>query len=245
MKQEDRMSLLLQLASCFLAFLSEVEDVLKSVEKVQVLFGSVELRIVKESRSLTLPIHLFSCLSEEVFPPISSAWIYRTEEYAQQSGGHVTNPINRVLRRSPFCPPLPHMGCPACLTGFAKASGYQDEEHLLPAALCPRKETEFSPDNKTQQNLHGSTWFTFVYPSRGFCLAEVTDLFCLWDTQGKTGFVALPFFSSQKHLSLKWTRWVCPFLSDLFLLGLHWHESVLFQFSTTCSSMHWPPIFLQ
>lgn len=67
------MSLLLQLASCFLAFLSEVEDVLKTVEKVQVLFGSVELRIVKERRSLTLPIHLFSCLSVEVFPPISSA----------------------------------------------------------------------------------------------------------------------------------------------------------------------------
>lgn len=115
---EDRMSLLFQLASCFLAFLSEAEVVLKSVEKVRVLVDPVRLKSVKERsiKSLSLPIPLFSCLpiqvSGEVFPPISSARIQRTEEYAQQSGGHMTNPINkRVPGQKPFCPPLPLKGC--------------------------------------------------------------------------------------------------------------------------------------
>ena len=79
MDLEDRMSLLLQLASCFLAFLTEVEGVLKSVEKVQVLVDPVVLKNLKERRmrSLSIPIPLFSCLliqlSDEVFPPICSA----------------------------------------------------------------------------------------------------------------------------------------------------------------------------
>lgn len=60
----------------------------------------------------------------------------------------MSNPVNRVLGRTPFCPPLPPKARPACLLGFAKASGYHDAERLLPAALCPREETEFDLDNK-------------------------------------------------------------------------------------------------
>ena len=39
----------------------------------------------------------------------------------------------------------------------------------LPAALCPREEPEFGPDSKNKQNLHGPTWFAFVYLHRAFC----------------------------------------------------------------------------
>lgn len=72
------MLLLLQLASCFLAFLSEAEVFLKSVERIQVLVDPVGLTTVKQrSMSLSLPTPLFSCLliqlSNELFPPISSA----------------------------------------------------------------------------------------------------------------------------------------------------------------------------
>lgn len=182
MDLEDRMPLLLQLAFCFLAFLTEVEGVLRSVEKVQVLVDPVVLKTLKERRmrSLSIPIPPFSCLliqlSDEVFPPICSAWIQGKEEYVQQSGGRMSNPVNRVLGRTPFCPPLPPKARPDCLLGFAKASGYYDAEHHLPAALCPRKETEFDLDNTHNWNFHGSTWFAFVYPSRGFCSAEVTAL---------------------------------------------------------------------
>lgn len=52
------MSLLLQLASCFLAFLTEAEGVLKSVEKVQVLVRPVVLKNLKERRMRSLSIPL-------------------------------------------------------------------------------------------------------------------------------------------------------------------------------------------
>lgn len=93
MDLDGRMSLLLQLASCFLAFLSGVEGVSKSVEKV--LVAPVQLKTVKKScvRSLFLPIPSFFYLpiqlSSDMFLPISSAWIQGTEEYTLSSQGDV------------------------------------------------------------------------------------------------------------------------------------------------------------
>jgi len=58
MDLEDRMSLLLQLASCSLPCLSQVEGVLKSIEKNQVLVDPVGLKTVKEeSVRKSLPSH--------------------------------------------------------------------------------------------------------------------------------------------------------------------------------------------
>lgn len=92
MDLDGRMSLLLQIASCFLAFLSGVKGASKSVEKV--LVDSVQLKTEKEmyKESLSpMPIlfYLPVQLSGDMFLPISSAWIKGTEEYVLSSQGDV------------------------------------------------------------------------------------------------------------------------------------------------------------
>lgn len=83
----------------------------------------------------------------------------------------MTNPIKRVLGQMPFCPSLPPKGCPACLPG------YYDAECLLPAALCPREETEFDRTIKIEIFTDLCGLHSFILPeasaqqkSRVFCL---------------------------------------------------------------------------
>lgn len=121
MDLDDRMSLVLQLASCFLDFLSGVEGVSKSVEKV--LVDPVRLKTVEKRcvRNLFLPIsssfYLPIQLSGDMFLPMSSAWTQGTSRrvHAQQSGGCITSLINKVLGWTPGCPPLfPRVVLPVC-----------------------------------------------------------------------------------------------------------------------------------
>lgn len=82
---------------------------------------------------------------------------------------------------TPVCPALPHPGV-SCL--FAKASGYHDAEHLLPAAPCPGEETEFDPDNKNNWIflwIHVVCIFFFILPE-AFAQQKSQVLFTLQDT---------------------------------------------------------------
>lgn len=103
---EDRTSLLLHLASCFLAFLSEVVGVLKSVEKVHIVVDPAGLKTVKERSLIPLFSYVPIQLSDEVFH--YSARIQGTEEYFKQSGGRTTiqlaEGLDESLSISPFTP---------------------------------------------------------------------------------------------------------------------------------------------
>lgn len=82
--------------------------------------------------------------------------------------GRVPSAINEVLGQMPFCPPSPPRSVLPAWPGFAMPLA-TTMRCLLPAALCPREEPGFGPDSKNEQNLHGSTWFAFVYLHRAFC----------------------------------------------------------------------------
>lgn len=82
---------------------------------------------------------------------------------------------------------------------------------ILPAAFRPREEQNLTWTIKTTEifmdpfGLH-----LFILPEA--FAPQKSQLFCLYyeTYRGKNGFVVLPFFWSQEHLSLKWTQIVCP-----------------------------------
>lgn len=82
----------------------------------------------------------------------------------------------------------------------------------------------------------------FFHPSRGFCSAEVTGLvYLMRHIKRRKRIYSISFLLVPKPPKLE----LDPFHLPLFLLGLQWNSSVLFQFSTTYSSKPCLPVFLQ
>lgn len=240
MDLEDRMSLLLQLASCFLAFLTEAEGVLKSVEKVQVLVRPVVLKNPKERRmrslSIPLPFSLACWFSSQMKRSLPFALPeYKGQKSMFSSQGDVwaiqlTGCWDEHLSVLP-CPPR-HV-LPACWA--------------LPRPLATMMQSVFCQQHSAQGKRQNLTWTTntteiFMGPCslHLFILPEAfapqkLQLFCyITRPIGKKRICSTSFLLVPRAPELE----MDPLSLPLFLLGLRWNESVLFQFGTTHSSMH-------